>query len=581
MSKMARHSLLLLTLIVPLTYASPAVTLEQAAGEPWIQPRASCSGNTPAARNMWCGFDINSDYYTGSYPNTGVTREYWLELSDTVAVSPDGVSRYAQTINGSLPGPTIVADWGDDVVVHFKNSLKKSVNGTSLHFHGLHMKDTITSDGVVSITQCPTLPGDTFTYKWKATQYGTSWYHSHFALQAWQGVVGGIIINGPASANYDEDKGMIVLGDWGHKTVDELWPQAERDGAPGLQNALINGLNVYSPTGGNQTGSRWETSFEPGKSYRLRLVNTAIDSHFKFGIDNHTLTVIAADFIPIQPYEAKMINIAMGQRYDVIVKADQGAVASDFWMRAIPQAACSTIEMANNVRGIIHYGNSKSEPKTMGHTFVDSCEDEPESKMVPIISKKVDAPTYQDLRVATAGNNARNVFRWFLNSTTMEVDWSNPTLSQIINNSTFTKGNAVVELPEADKWAYVIVQTDLAVAHPIHLHGFDYSVLAQGTGAYRPGVTPLRVNNPMRRDTAMLPAAGHLVLAFKTDNPGAWLMHCHIGWHTTMGFAMQFIVRRDDIIKRGLIDSKKMDVVCKSWRDHTAAKRIKLEDSGI
>lgn len=39
----------------------------------------------------------------------------------------------------------------------------------------------------------------------------TTWYHSHFALQAWEGIFGGIVINGPASANYDEDMGLVFL----------------------------------------------------------------------------------------------------------------------------------------------------------------------------------------------------------------------------------------------------------------------------------------------------------------------------------------------------------------------------------
>lgn len=41
--------------------------------------------------------------------------------------------------------------------------------------------------------------------------FQTTWYHSHFALQAWEGIFGGIVINGPASANYDEDMGLIFL----------------------------------------------------------------------------------------------------------------------------------------------------------------------------------------------------------------------------------------------------------------------------------------------------------------------------------------------------------------------------------
>lgn len=57
-------------------------------------------------------------------------------------------------------------------------------NGTSLHFHGIRQNMTNQNDGVPAITQCPLAPGDTMTYTWRATQYGSSWYHSHFAVQA-------------------------------------------------------------------------------------------------------------------------------------------------------------------------------------------------------------------------------------------------------------------------------------------------------------------------------------------------------------------------------------------------------------
>ncbi len=77
-------------------------------------------------------------------------------------------------------------------------------NGTGIHFHGVRQNYTNQMDGVPSITQCPVAPGDSFTYTWRATQYGSSWYHSHFYVQAWDGIFGGILINGPAAANYDE-----------------------------------------------------------------------------------------------------------------------------------------------------------------------------------------------------------------------------------------------------------------------------------------------------------------------------------------------------------------------------------------
>lgn len=217
-------------------------------------------------------------------------------------------------INGTIPGPTIFADWGDTVTVHVTNSLSTSTNGTSIHFHGIRQNYTNQNDGVVSITQCPTAVGDSITYTWKATQYGSTWYHSHFALQAWEGVFGGIIINGPATSNYDDDLGMLFLNDWDHQTVDELYISAESSGPPTLDNGLINGTNVYGDDDdSSQTGSRFSMGLEDGTSYRLRLVNAAVDTHFKFSIDNHTLEVIASDLVPIQPYNTTVLSIGMGR----------------------------------------------------------------------------------------------------------------------------------------------------------------------------------------------------------------------------------------------------------------------------
>lgn len=239
--------------------------------------------------------------------------QYWLNVQDGT-LAPDGVSRYVQTINGSIPGPTIIADWGDNVVVHVTNNL--SVNGSTIHFHGMRQNYTNQNDGVPALTQCPIAFGTTYTYKWRATQYGSSWYHSHVGLQAWEGVAGGIIINGPATANYDVDKGTVLLSDWGHTTVDEQYQFAQTTGPPTMDTGLINGTNVFGADGAsNQTGKRFSTSVTAGTSYRFRLVNSAIDTHFKFSIDNHTMTVMATDLVPIVPYTTNVLNIAIGQFY--------------------------------------------------------------------------------------------------------------------------------------------------------------------------------------------------------------------------------------------------------------------------
>ena len=149
----------------------------------------------------------------------------------------------------------LILSRGDTVRVHVINGLTD--NGTSIHFHGVRQYLSNSDDGVISLTQCPTAPGQTVTYEFKCTQYGSSWYHSHYALQAWDGVFGGIVIHGPATANYDEDLGSLFLNDWTHETFSALWTYTQTHGPPPvLDTGLINGTNVY-----NTTGSRFETTF--------------------------------------------------------------------------------------------------------------------------------------------------------------------------------------------------------------------------------------------------------------------------------------------------------------------------------
>jgi hypothetical protein len=119
------------------------------------------------------------------------------------------------------------------------------------------------------------------------------------------------------------------------------------------------------------------------------------------------------------------------------------------------------------------------------------------------------------------------------------------------------------------QWQYWVIQQDNATTpplpHPIHLHGHDFYVLAQAANAQWTGnISLLQTTNPPRRDTATLPALGYLVLAFESDNPGAWLMHCHIPFHVSAGLGVQFVERQDEIVKNNG-GFKRMQEGCKSW----------------
>ncbi|GAW19735.1 hypothetical protein ANO14919_092240 [Xylariales sp. No.14919] len=540
-------------------------------GSPSLSSRQSdaCEFDSATAPNCWGNYSLSTNWYEEA-PDTGVIREYWFELVNKT-LAPDGVERMTLSINGSIPGPTIEADWGDTVVVHVKNSMAN--NGTSIHWHGIRQMNSTDQDGVASITQCPVAPGDSTTYRWRATQYGTTWYHSHFSLQAWNGVFGGIVIRGPASAPYDEDRNLIVMSDWFHQTTDELYSIASSAAPPTANNGLINGLNVYE-----DGGSRYQTQFESGKSYRLRLLNTAIDTMFRFGIDNHTLTVISADLVPIVPFETDTINVGIGQRYDVIVKADQEP--GSYWMRAIPQLACGSNEMTLNIKGIVTYDDlAVEEPETDPPQYDDDCDDEALESLVPFVSLDVGAAeTEQVMDVGLAVVNG--FFKWTLNSNTFLSDWGEPTLEKVLDtDAVFTDQENIITLNETNAWTYLVIESQIGLEHPFHLHGHDFYILAQQPGATFGDDAELNLSNPMRRDVAMLPASGFLAIAFQNDNPGVWLAHCHIGWHTSQGFALQLVERKSEI--EAFIDTDSLSDTCTTWNAYQDAAGIEQEDSGV
>ncbi|OCL07332.1 laccase-like multicopper oxidase [Glonium stellatum] len=532
---------------------------------------ATCSGNTASDRSVWCDYDISTDYYTDG-PDTGVIVEYWLDVTNTT-LAPDGFDRIVLAVNGTIPGPTLEANWGDTLVIHVTNSLTN--NGTGIHWHGVRQNWTNQNDGVPSLTQCPIAPGESMTYTWKASQYGTSWYHSHFSLQAWEGVFGPIVINGPATSDYDEELGTVFLNDWSHDTVDALYTYAQVTGPPLMTTGLINGMNEY-----NGSGTRYEATFTSGTKYLLRVINGAIDTHFKFSIDNHTMTVISTDFVPIVPYTTDVLDITMGQRYNVIVEANQPTDATDYWMRAIPQVTCSNNGDGDNIRGIVRYDSSSTaDPTTTAYSYTDDCVDEPSASLVPYVSQTVTSPTGEDLTVAVGKNDA-SLFRWQIGAESFQVEWADPTLLQLYNGETdWSEAECVYNLSTAEQWVYWVIETSIPVPHPIHLHGHDFYILATGEDATYDTTVTLNTDNPPRRDVATLPVSGYLVIAFLTDNPGVWLMHCHIGWHTSEGLALQFVERYTEIT--GLIDYDTLNGTCATWDAYVSSDSIVEDDSGV
>jgi FtsP/CotA-like multicopper oxidase with cupredoxin domain len=401
------------------------------------QPLQSCK-NTPSSRSCWGEYSVDTNYIT-TIPDTGNTVEVWLSAEESTC-NPDGYERTCMTFNGTMPGPPIIANWGDNLVIHVTNNMKS--NGTTVHWHGVRQLDTVESDGVPGVTQCPIRPGESMTYKYKVVQYGTSWYHSHISLQYSEGLFGPLIFNGPATADYDEDLGALFLQDWSHVPTFSAWHNKEKYGiTQSLSNLLVNGTNTFDCTavvdvdciGG---GKKSQTVFQPGKKYLIRLINVGTDSQFQFSIDGHKLKVIANDFVPIKPYITDSIIVNAAQRYDIVVEAN--APPGDYWLRAFWVDACAGVanDHPENSTGIVRYdAASMSDPTSVSVVQPPTtCSDEPLESLQPHMEfdvTNVAGTTVEQLRVRFTHEA---MFTWTINSSSLVLDWSNPTLKRVYHN---------------------------------------------------------------------------------------------------------------------------------------------------
>jgi FtsP/CotA-like multicopper oxidase with cupredoxin domain len=99
--------------------------------------------------------------------------------------------------------------------------------------------------------------------------------------------------------------------------------------------SLVSGNTTCTPNAGVS-----KFQFQTGKIHRLRLINAGSEGLQRFTIDNHTMTVIAVDFVPVAPYKTNMVTLGVGQRTDVLVKGT-GQPGQAYWMRSDFSTLCS------------------------------------------------------------------------------------------------------------------------------------------------------------------------------------------------------------------------------------------------
>ena len=490
--------------------------------------------------------------------------------------APDGFPRKVLGINGQ-PGynTKIEVTEGDVVEIVARNNLTVP---TALHWHGLHQKGTMESDGPVGVTQCPIPPGQEFVYRFHAEHPGSYWWHGHQGAQYVDGLRGPFIVKAKQDVyqkDYDEEM-IVQLGDWYHRPAEELArkfldPTSELDGnEPVWSSGLINGRGTYncSAPGADQpcqAPALSQFSFVPGKRYRLRIINMSAFAAYNFTIQGHGMRIIETDNVPSNgqlTVTSMVINVA--QRYSVIVQADQAP--GQYVMRAdllqnnpwttLPENLMDKGLIPFVTAQVVYSGSSYTRPTIYSPKHLD------EFSIQPLLPLPIPNPTKRfnfEFSIHNTQFDPVNKAYVTLDGGKTSHSYTPPNVPILFdvglnkkNASTLAANLNAVDISSGDIVEVVILNHD-AGEHPIHLHGHDFWIMDQGTSATVNDVpSTFSVNNPSQRDTTTIQACptdangdctgiGWTVLRFVADNPGVWTLHCHIDWHLLTGLAMTFI----------------------------------------
>jgi FtsP/CotA-like multicopper oxidase with cupredoxin domain len=106
----------------------------------------------------------------------------------------------------------------------------------------------------------------------------------------------------------------------------------------------------------------YTTEVEQGQNVRLRLISHSTNFAFWFSIDNHTMEMVEIDGVEVEPIATTRVFINPGQRYSVVIAANQ--TAGNYFTRAtavtgcfhLPHTGTESLESIDfEARGILSY----------------------------------------------------------------------------------------------------------------------------------------------------------------------------------------------------------------------------------
>ncbi len=438
-------------------------------------------------------------------------REYRLRAgpANVSIVGQNGPKTDVWAYNGQTPGPVIRARQGERLRIHFENNL---VQPSTVHWHGIRLANGM--DGVPFLTQPPVKPGETFVYEFDADDAGSFWYHPHFnsSEQVARGLAGALIIDEPNPPAVDRDV-LWVIDDW----------RLRKDGAIASFERPFHDM-IHGGRFGNTVTVNGRIAEDipvtPGERIRLRLINVANARIFRLSFKGHRPWLAAIDGHPVPPrrFDEGELLIPPGARADLIIDMD-----------GKPGEKFSVID--NSPEGIryrladLAYGTAPTKtdaPRPDPVIWAANPLPEPDLTSATRLALDMDGGAMGGIETAmfkgqllTGRELARqHAMFWSFNGVVYPpMQYGEHHHDPMF---TFKRGESVV----------MTLRNRTAFPHPIHLHGHTFRVLSRN-GEPDPALP--------WQDTVLLPVDGEAEIAFVADNPGDWMLHCHILEHQKSG----------------------------------------------
>jgi len=404
--------------------------------------------------------------------------------------------------NQSIPGPLLRIPQGRESVIRFRNDLDEP---STVHWHGLRIDNAM--DGVPGMTQAAVAPGGEFEYRLTPPDAGTYWYHSHMRswVQQAMGLAGVLIVDEAEPPVVDRDL-VLAIDDW------------RFDEAMQMDTASFGSMHDWSHGGrlGNYltANGKPEETFEvaAGERVRLRLVNTANARIMNLLLEEPQMHIVALDGQPVAPHapDAGRIRLAPGQRCDLIVDLVGEPGQHSRIEVVVGEYAYEIARFA--------YG-----PEARRQQLPDTPVALPPNPLngLRLPSDFVDVTMVMEGGAMGGMRSAKYQGR--------EVD-----IRELVKLGKVWSINGIVDLPDeplfrVERGTAVSLKmvNDNAWPHAMHIHGHHF-VDDRNPGAWR--------------DTSLLERGETRTLRFVADNPGKWLIHCHMTEHMAAGMLTWFEV---------------------------------------